>query len=127
MEACSFLGGGITRGYRIDRLTVQDSSPQLQAADRGRFEFKSRAEVEGVLNYRWNHHNACDSFHLALPHADYAASSAPAAGCGPQVPNAPPRRIDEPSTSPVLYRLRYYGGAWKDGSIPGCTHFLECR
>jgi hypothetical protein len=127
LEACTFLGGGITTGYRINRLTVQDSNPGLQEAHRRRFEFTTEDEVKAVMTYRWNHHNACDSFHLALDHADYAASAAPAAGCGPQVPNAPARRIDEPSESPVLYRIRYYGGTWRDGSIGGCSHYLHCK
>jgi hypothetical protein len=127
IQACTFLGGGSTTGYRIHHLVVQDSNPALEESDRRRFEFTTEAEVKAVLNYRWNHHNACDSFHLALGHADYAASTAPLAGCGAQVPNAPARSFDEPSTSPVLYRIRYYGGAWKDGSIPGCSHYLFCN
>lgn len=127
VEACTFLGGGITTGYRIHRLAVQDPNPALAEADRRRFEFTTEAEVKAVMNYKWNHHNACDSFHLALGHADYAASSAPAAGCGTQVPNAPPRNINEDPNSPVLYRIRYAGGAWRDGSIAGCTHHLFCR
>jgi hypothetical protein len=127
LEACTFLGGGITTGYRIHRLAVQDSNPGLEEAYRGRFELTTEAEVKSVMNYRWNHHNACDSFHLTLGHADYAASTAPAAGCGPQVPEAPPRNIDEPSTAPLLYRIRYHGGAWRDGSVAGCSHFLYCQ
>jgi hypothetical protein len=127
VEACTFLGGGITTGYRIHRLAVQDSNPGLEEAYRGRFEFTTEAEVESVMNYRWNHHNACDSFHLTLGHANYAASTAPAAGCGPPVPEAPPRRIDEPSNAPLMYRIRYHGGAWRDGSVAGCSHFLYCQ
>jgi hypothetical protein len=124
LEACSFLGGGITTGYRIHRFAVQDSSPELQEAHRARFELKTEAEVAAALTYKWNHHNACDSFYLALPHAEYAASAAPAAGCGPTVPNAPVRNISEPDNSPLRYRIRYYGGAWIEGSKPGCSHFI---
>jgi hypothetical protein len=124
LEACSFLGGGITTGYRIHRFAVQDSSLELQEAHRARFELKTEAELAAALNYKWNHHNACDSFYLALPHAEYAASAAPAAGCGPTVPNAPPRSISEPDGSPLLYRIRYPGGAWIEGSKPGCSHFI---
>ena len=126
IEACTFLGGGITTGHRIRRLAVEDSNSALEEVHRHRFEFTTESEVDGVLNYRWNHHNACDSFHLALGHADYAASSAPAAGCGPQVPNAPLRDVNEPTDSPVRYRIRYYGGDWRDGSIAGCSHYLGC-
>ena len=127
VQACTFLGGGITTGYRIHRLTVQDTNPALMEQHRRKLEFTTEAEVAGVMNYKWNHHNACDSFHLALGHADYAASSAPAAGCGSQVPNAPPRDINENPPGPVQYRIRYYAGTWRDGSIAGCHHHLFCR
>jgi hypothetical protein len=127
VEACTGQGGGFTTAFRILRLTVQDSNPALEEAHRRRFELTTEAEVNSAMNYKWNHHNACDSFHLALGHADYAASAAPAAGCGPQVPNAPPRRFDEPANAPLMYRIRYRGGAWRDGNVPGCHHFLWCN
>lgn len=123
---CSFLGGGHTMGYEFHRLTIEDSSATLLPADRRKYEFTTKAEVDAVLNYRWNHHNACDSFHLALPHADYAASSAPMAGCGTQVPNAPPRSFDEPFDAPARYRIRYYGGAWVDADAAGCSQYMSC-
>jgi hypothetical protein len=123
---CSFLGGGHTMGYEFHRLTIEDSSTTLTPADRRKHEFTTKAEVDAVLNYRWNHHNACDSFHLALPHADYAASSAPLAGCGTQVPNAPPRSFDEPFDAPARYRIRYYGGAWVDADAVGCSQYMSC-
>jgi hypothetical protein len=127
VEACTVLGGGFTAGYRIHYLAVTDTSPDLTEAERMKIEFTSEAEVEAVMNYVWNHHNACDSFHLALPYADYAASAAPAAGCGETVPNAPMRDFDEPPGAPVFFRIRYHGGEWVDGEIPGCTHYLFCN
>ncbi len=123
---CSFLGGGATTGYEFHRLSVEDSNPLLMPADRARLTFATKAEVDAVLTYRWNHHNACDSFHLALPHADYAASSAPMAGCGMQVPNAPPRQFEEPFDAPVKYRFRYYGGAGTDAEAVGCSSYMSC-
>ncbi|MFC1610450.1 hypothetical protein ACFL6C_05790 [Myxococcota bacterium] len=126
VEACTFMSAGHTTGYQIHRLAVQDSSTQLTPAERQRFEFVGEQEVESVLNYAWNHHNACDSFHLALDHADYAATAAPSAGCGPTVPNAPERSYDDPESG-VLYRIRYHGGAWTDGAIDGCNHYLFCN
>lgn len=123
---CSFQGGGETEGYRIEHLTVTDTNAALTPAEQMPMTFDGAAAVEAVLNYQWNHHNACDSFHLALPHADYAASTAPLAGCGATVPNAPPRDFNDPP-GPVLFRLRHHGGAWSDGEIPGCRHyFLHC-
>jgi len=127
VTACTFLGGGETTGYRISSLAVQDSSPELTEAERQRFEYDGEAAVEAVMTYAWNHHNACDSFHLALAHADYAASSSPAAGCGDTVPNAPPRIFDEDPRLPVLFRIRYHGGDWTDGTMPDCYHYLFCR
>jgi hypothetical protein len=126
LEACGWQAPGATQGYRITRLAVQDSSLELAEKDRARFLFATQAEVDAVLTYRFNHHNACDSFHLALPHADYAVSTPPAVGCGPQVPNAPMRTRDDPETSPLRYRIRYYGGSWREGDAPGCSHFLLC-
>lgn len=125
-EACTFLGGGETIGYRIRRFSVTDSSGELTASEQETFTFEGEAAVDAALNYAWNHHNACDSFHLALPHADYAATTAPLAGCGAAVPNAPMRDINEDPGSPVQYRLRYHGGAWTDGTIAGCTHYMFC-
>jgi hypothetical protein len=49
-----------------------------------------------VLDYRWNHHNACDTFHLTLPHAEYVAAAATLAGCGETVLDAPVRIPDGP-------------------------------
>ncbi len=126
VQGCFFLGGGHTEGYRLVHLEVEDDNAALDPADRVRHVYASEAEVEAVMNYRWNHHNACDSFHLALPHADYAASAAPLAGCGPTVDNAPERDFGEPSDSPVKYRVRYGGGTWTDGEIEGCWHYLFC-
>jgi hypothetical protein len=126
VAVCTFPGGGITTGYRVQRLAIQDSNAALQEGDRRRFEFNTEAEVRSVLHYAWNHHNACDSFHLTLPHANYAASAAPAAGCGLQVPEAPRRSFDEPPGIPLLYRIRYYGGAWREGEVTGCFHVLRC-
>ena len=47
------------------------------------------------------------------------------AGCGVAVPNAPPRTFDD--TDPrVLFRTRYHGGAWVDGAMDGCGHYMWC-
>jgi hypothetical protein len=126
LTACKSLGEGITTAYRITSLAVTDTNDALTPAERATFTFDTDAEVEQVMNYVYNHHNACDSFHLALPHADYAASSAPSAGCGVPVPNAPMRMINEDPSGPVKYRIRYHQGDWIDGTIPGCSHYMFC-
>lgn len=125
VAACTFLGGGETAGYRIYRLAITDPSTELTPAERERFEFTGEAAVEAVLTYRWNHHNGCDSFHLALPHADYAATTSPLAGCGTPVDNAPLRDFNDMDGT-VHYRLRYHGGAWVEGAMPDCPHYLLC-
>jgi hypothetical protein len=126
MEACGFQDAGHTTGYRIVYLAVQDSSTDLTEAERARFEFDGEGQLQAVLTYAWNHHNACDSFHLALDHADYAASAAPIAGCGATVPEAPPRTFDETDNT-VHYRLRHHAGTWVEGTLPGCHHYLFCQ
>lgn len=127
MDACTFLDAGHTTGYVLHKLTVTDTNAELSAAEQQTFTFDGPAAVEAVLNYKWNHHNACDSFHLALPHGDYAASASPLAGCGTTVPNAPERSFDEDQSIPTKYRIRYHGGAWVDGLMTGCNHYLFCQ
>lgn len=123
-RACTFQGGGETMGYRLVELTVTDTNPALTAAERQPITLTGDAAVRAVMTYAWNHHNGCDSFHLALPHADYAATASPLAGCGDPVANAPTR--DPDAFGDVLYRVRYRGGPWAEGSIPGCRHYLLC-
>jgi hypothetical protein len=124
VRACTFLGGGETLGYRIVALTVTDPNAALAPAEQQPITFTGDAAVRAVLSYAWNHHNGCDSFHLALPHADYAATTSPIAGCGTPVPSAPDRAPD--GFGDVLYRVRYHGGPWTEGTIPGCHHYLFC-
>ena len=126
VQTCTFQAAGHTTGYRIAFLAVQDDSPALSADAQQRFVFDSEEAVEGVMNYVWNHHNACDSFFLDLPHADYAATTAPLAGCGVAVDNAPMRDLnDDPTT--ILYRVRYGDGAWEDRTATDCSHYIFCN
>lgn len=124
LEACTFYGVGETIGYRITRMGVEDTNSILTEPERARHEFDGEASVNSVLTYQWNHHNACDSFHLALPHADYAATAAASAGCGETVPDAPPRDIEDEDG--LKYRIRYHDGEWVDGVNPDCFHYLFC-
>jgi hypothetical protein len=124
VEACTFGGGGRTTGYEFLSIAVRDSSPELTEAERQRFVLATRAELDAALTYAWHHHNACDSFHLALPHADYAAAAGNTIGCGPTVPNAP---IPGETDNDVLFRIRYHGEDWSEGSLPGCHHYLFCQ
>lgn len=126
-ERCEFLGGGETTGYRIKTLVVTDSNPALPPEARKPVTLADETALK-ALNYRWNHHNACDSFYLKLPHAEYAATAAPCAGCGQAVPNAPERKYTDEDHTFLHYRIKYEGGAWQDGKLDGCPHhFLSCR
>ncbi len=125
VKACTFLGGGHTTGYRIFSLAVQDDSPELSEAGRQRVEFNSQEEVESVMNYVWNHHNGCDSFYLNLPHAQYAATAAPLAGCGISVEHAPMRTFDDDRDT-ILYRVKYEDGPWQDRVVSDCSHYMFC-
>jgi hypothetical protein len=94
---CVFLGGGETTGYRILRLGVKDSADELPPERRDVwFEWEGEALAERLV-YRWNHHNACDSFYLDARElgARYAASTPPMAGCGTVVTHAPLRSFED--------------------------------
>lgn len=126
-DVCTFKAGGHTTGYRVHKLSVQDSSARLEASAQKEFTF-SGDELPRVLRVKWNHHNACDSFVLTLPHATYAATLSPAAGCGEILPDAPQRNLqDEDGT--VHYRVKYGSSPWSktekaaacNGIIYGCN------
>ena len=125
VDLCTFMGGGHTTGYRVTTLRVQDAAPALRGEERACIELAG-ADLEEALETRWNHHNACDSFHLALPHAEYAATSSPNAGCGETLPAAPAPAPLEENGADVRWRLRHHGGPWSEGTSPGCSHYLFC-
>jgi hypothetical protein len=121
-KLCYGAGGGETTAYTVTDLVITDSNPALPAEARAPQEFHGEESVRSVMNFRWNHHNACDSFYVKLPHSEYAATAAAMAGCGLPVENAPERNIEDERRT-VLYRTKYSDGAWQDGSLP-CVHFF---
>ncbi|MGE0172250.1 MAG: hypothetical protein AB7T49_05680 [Oligoflexales bacterium] len=120
-DACVYAGGGETTGYDIKRLEITDSAPQLTDDQRKPFTFQG-AELESVFQVAWNHHNACDSFVLKLPHATYAATAAATAGCGTILEGAPHRTLEDPNPE-VMYSVRYGGNEPAEGKV-ACRHFL---
>jgi hypothetical protein len=110
-DLCTFLGGGETTGYTIKKIVVVDKNPLVPAATRGSEQVFEGAALEGALRYKFNHHNACDSFVLSVPALEsvYAATSAPAAGCGTSIEGAPERTWDEvgPSAHKAFFRIDY--------------------
>lgn len=107
-EVCTFLGGGETTGYDIKKVTVKDSSKLIPVALRNSPIILEGNDLSNALKYKWNHHNACDSFVLkvAKTSATYAATSAPMAGCGTSVEGAPKRDFDEQSKL-AKYQIHY--------------------
>ena len=126
VEACKFLDVGHTFGYRITAMAVEDANSSLSGPEQQRHELDGVAAVEAAVTYRYNHHNACDSFHMALPHADYAATTAPMAGCGVAVANAPSPDNEDEGGKRVKFRIRYHGGEWTEGQISDCVHYFSC-
>ncbi len=125
-ELCTFLGGGETTGYRVLSLAVTDSNALLTPEEQKTITLTGD-DLGAALLYNYNHHNACDSFHLRLPHAEYAATSSPMAGCGSQVGEAPKRTYDPWSPTPqatVLYKIKYHQGAWSPVKEKQCAHYL---
>jgi hypothetical protein len=122
-EACTFLGGGQTNGYKVNKVVVTDSNPALTPEHRAEVVLEGDA-LTRAFKSQWNHHNACDSFVLELPHASYAATAAAAAGCGTILPNAPARtHTDERSNT--LFRTRYETLPWSEVQVQkDCAHFL---
>lgn len=118
VNLCMSPGGGHTTAWRWYRAKVTDAElpPEQRIV-----ELEGEA-LASVLASRFNHHNGCDSFHLRTPYAQYAASAADRAGCGPTVDEAPSRVTDfrEPVTK---YRIRRGEGPWQSGQEP-CRHFL---
>jgi len=106
--------------YRILKLVVDDQSPSLPV-DEHHVSLATDDMLQAHLTYKWNHHNACDSFALKLTHVEYAATAAANQGCGPTVPDAPSQN---PSDQHMIFRIRYQDGNWQDGTAT-CAHFLS--
>lgn len=122
-ELCTYLGGGETLGYDVLKLSVTDSNPALAEANRKEVVLEGEA-LERVFQSKWNHHNACDSFVLKLPHASYASTAAPMAGCGVALPEAPQRNWEDQRPG-LLYRVKYGSRAWSaDQEVASCRHFM---
>ncbi len=112
-DLCTFLGGGETTGYTIEKVVVNDRDPLIPEAQRGLDQVFEKETLKSALRYQYNHHNACDSFVLTVPalNSVYAATSSPSAGCGSPVSGAPIRQHDEtgPNVRKAIFRIDYKG------------------
>lgn len=121
---CKGPGAGHSTRYKYLSLMITDTNEALSPEARQPVRLDTPEKIDAVMTYTVNHHNACDSFYIKLPHAEYAATSAPAAGCGPIVVGAPFRDFTDRNPH-TLYSIRYRGGALQTGEVP-CDHYLFC-
>ncbi|MGE0172130.1 MAG: hypothetical protein AB7T49_05065 [Oligoflexales bacterium] len=124
MDSCLFPGGGETTGFEVKKLTVEDSNPALTAEQRKPFSFEKES-LESVFKYNWDHHNACDSFVLTLPHGTYSATTAANAGCGSILEGAPARTYEDGRRT-TLFRIKYGTQTPVEGELD-CLHFHFCN
>jgi hypothetical protein len=122
VAGCYYQGGGETMGYDIHKVEVADKSAVLSAEQQENFVLEGD-KLKEAFKYQWNHHNACDSWVLTLPHAKYAASAGPMAGCGRVLEGAPERDFQEENRD-TKYIIRYNNGTPLEGSVPSCSHFI---
>ncbi len=125
LKYCFMQGAGETTEYYFTDVTVTDTNPALSKEEQKSYTISGVDKLKDIMEFAVNHHNGCDSFYLKLPHAEYAASAAPMAGCGLPVKNAPKRDMDETSKA-TLFQIRYHGGEWNKGEH-ACWHYLLCR
>lgn len=121
-QICIAQAPGETVGYTFEALRITDSNEALSVAARAPVEL-GKEQIAAVMKYAWNHHNTCDSFYIKLGEVEYAATTAPAVGCGTIVENAPPRQLND-TDGKVHYRVRYHGGPWQEEKS-NCRHFLS--
>jgi hypothetical protein len=130
IKLCTRQGAGETMEYDIVSASVNDSNPAIPEDQRKPFVVSGDAIQKSLtpsgdavkMIYMVNHHNACDSFFLRTPFAEYAATTAAMAGCGTAVLNAPERTIDDTNMN-TLVRVTYNLADWQDGDI-GCSHYF---
>jgi len=97
ISICTGQGIGETSDYRFIKMSVSDTSENLPKEKRGVTYTLEDQVIDDNLQFRVNHHNSCDSFHVTVPETkvQYAASTPPSAGCGSPIGSAPERSWDE--------------------------------
>jgi hypothetical protein len=124
LDVCWFGGGDETIGYRVLRVAVVDTDAGLPATARGETFAVGAKDFDGVFAYRWNPRNACDSFTLRAPYAEYAATAPSGGAACAGLPGAPTRDAGDAERN-VRYRVRYGGvGAFREGAQPKCGHHM---
>lgn len=122
-EQCMWQGAGETTDYQFLNVSVTDSNPKLGANANKTFSISGEEKLVKGKQFTQNHHNACDSFYFIFPHAKYAATTSPCAGCGNSLPEAPQRNMDDQRPG-VLYRAWYPSNNVVDGEQEKCGHYL---
>lgn len=122
-DTCQGLGGGQTTSYNVVALRITDSNSVLTSDERQIRSFESPESVQEVLQTKWGHHNACDSFVLKLPAATYAATSSPSAGCNEQLSGAPQRQSGDDAEWKTKFTVSYRGAVPTSGLL-NCGHYL---
>lgn len=129
-ETCTFLGGGHTTGYTIEKVSVKDSNKKIPKEKRGKLVTfgKDKLKDENLFRYKWIHHNGCDSFYLNAEEigAEYGATTSPIAGCGRPVEGAPPHAwsSDEPDGNKKARYWVNYGGGFSKPKATSFAHYL---
>jgi hypothetical protein len=120
--ACVFPAPGITTGFRVLKVVIKDSSPELSPEEQRPVTLEGEALLAGSA-FRYGHHNGCDSFFINAGHAQYAATSAPIGGCSPPVEHAPER--DDDTRTGLLYTIKYHDKPWSPATeLTGKGHFM---
>ena len=69
-----------------------------------------------LAKYRFGRHNACDSFLVKIPGAEYAFTSSSHGGCAQILEGAPMRDHADPNPT-TLYKIKYNGQDWQGGVL----------
>lgn len=123
VDYCRVPAAGETTGYRIVKVRVKDSNPELSPDARLPVVLEGE-ELERALQQKFYHHNAGDWFTLELPWARYAAvmcwSGMGFLGGTGDLPDC--REV--PDAHEVFYRVNYNGAGWQPSALAGIEDFL---
>lgn len=111
--------GAMKSGPKLVKIVVTDNSENLDAALRG----KAIDVGMDTVQQNFNHHWACESVVIKLPHATYAMTASNAAsqtGACENLPEAPHRTDHDGG---LAYRFSYPGQQAVEGMFEAVNHF----
>jgi hypothetical protein len=105
---CAYMGGGETTGYTIMSVTLIDHNPKIHPGASDKPIIFRDEKLKDDVQYKWNHHNACDSMVVKAKeyNAVYAFTAPAIAGCGAPIDGAPKRTFDDRRYG-TLYQINY--------------------